>query len=296
MQTRVSVVMPCFNDGKYILEAIKSVRNQTWKNIELIIIDDGSNDVETIDVLKSIEGPKIQIIHGKHRGPAAARNAGIKIASGEYILPLDADDTIEKDYIEKAARILDEKPDVGIVYCHADLFGEKEGKWELPEYSLRGELFDNCIFVTSLFRKTQWLQVGGFCEDFKAGMEDYDFWLAIIGKGFEVVQLEETLFHYRIKSSSRTSSFNDDYESIQETYAILYDRHKSLIMNNIDTYCKDLRRYLIDYLYYYRKNEPINRNPVINYWRSALEVKPKKIEHFEKWLKIKDKIKKILRR
>lgn len=296
VQTRVSVIMPCYNDGKYIMEAIDSVRKQTWENVEIIIVDDGSDDTDTVQVLKSVENSGITLIQGGHRGPAAARNLGIKKATGEYILPLDADDTIEKDYIEKAAVILDESQNVGIVYCHADLFGERDGKWEIPEYSLRAELVDNCIFVSSLFRKTQWEQVGGFCEKFKAGMEDYDFWLSIIGLGYEVVQLEEVLFHYRIKETSRTTNFKDNYQAVQETYVDLYERHKGLIKDNIDIYCKELRRFLIDYIYYYQENEKINQNPVINYWRSVLELKPDRVKRFERWLQYKDRIKKVLRK
>ena len=293
-QSRVSIIMPCYNDGAYIKEAIESIKRQTWRNIELVIIDDGSDDPETLAILRTIDFPDVVMLAGEHRGPSAARNLGIQKASGQYILPVDSDDVIEDTYVEKAARILDMQPEVGIVYCHADLFGEKTGTWTLPDYSLRTFLIDNCIFVTSMFRKRHWEQVGGFCEDFVAGMEDYDFWLSLLGLGCEVVQLEETLFHYRIKASSRSTFFNNDYQAIQDTYVALYDRHREVICAHIDDYCKDLRRILIDYIIRERNNEKIYENPVLQYWRSVVILKPNRVKRFEKWLKLKATIKKAL--
>ena len=97
----VSVIMPCYNDGKYIKESIESIKRQTYTNWELIIIDDGSDDKETIDILKSIEGEQIKVFHTNHLRPAGARNYGISQANGKYILPVDSDDTIDETYMEK---------------------------------------------------------------------------------------------------------------------------------------------------------------------------------------------------
>ena len=241
----VSVIMPCYNDGKYIIEAVESLCKQTYKEIELIIIDDGSDDPYMIDILNSLNFHNIHIIHTDHIKPAGARNEGIKISSGKYILPLDADDIIEPEYIEKAVEVLENHPEVGIVYCHADLFGAASGIWNIPDYSFKKELFDNCIFVTSLFRKKDWETVGGFCTDFIYGMEDYDFWLSILELGREVVQLPEIYFHYRIKERSRTTDFYDDYEKVQQTYVWIYERHKNFYRRHMDIYCKELRRNLI---------------------------------------------------
>ena len=98
----VSVVMPCYNDGPYIEEAVDSLRKQTWTNLELIIIDDGSDDGETVQMIEQTPFPRKKILHTSHIGPAAARNKGISEAEGGFILPLDADDTIDETYIQKA--------------------------------------------------------------------------------------------------------------------------------------------------------------------------------------------------
>lgn len=301
----VSVIMPCFNDGAYIEEAVESLRKQTFQDIELIIIDDGSDDPATVDILNHLQFPALTILHTDHIRPAAARNKGIGEASGRYILPLDSDDKIEPEYIERAVKVLDERPEVGIVYCHADLFGEASGKWDLPDFSMEMELLDNCIFVTAMFRKADWETVGGFANlDFKQGMEDYDFWLSILGMGREVVQFPEILFHYRIKPKSRSTEFNSDYSAVQNTYIRLYERHRDLIAANMDIYCKKLRWELIDHIYLAanQRNAAANQvavaetDPMVIYWRSLRELKPRVAAKLEKILVVKDGIKKLIGR
>lgn len=301
--TLVSVIMPCFNDGKYISMAVDSLRAQTYPHIELIIIDDGSDDPETLQILSQLQFPSLQILHTNHVRPAAARNRGIEAAKGAYILPLDSDDTIEPEYIERAVEVLDKDSNVGIVYCHADLFGTTEGKWNLPDYELRLELLDNCIFVTALFRKADWQAVNGFSEQFKHGMEDYDFWLSLLELGREVVQLPETYFHYRIKPVSRTTTFNDNRKNIQQTYEMIYDRHRALYSKYMDIYCKELRRALIDATidvrHFQNISTPItalSSDPVIEYWKSVRFFKPRTAKFIEKILFAKDYLKKLIGR
>ena len=206
----VSVVMPCYNDGAYIMEAVESVRKQTYPSIELIIIDDGSDDQETLRTLKKLE---------------------------------------ECDYIEKAVEKMEENPKIGVVYCHADLFGEKNGKWDLPEYSLNTMLLDNIVFVTALFRKDDWAAVGGFRTNMIHGMEDYDFWLSIIELGKDIYQLPETLFHYRIKPISRTTRFNEDVSVVKEAYRKIYFQHPKLYERFKKEYAVILRDALIEQIF-----------------------------------------------
>ncbi len=297
----VSVIMPCYNDGKYLPEAVTSLRNQTYPNIELIIIDDGSDDPQTRNELERVDFSNVKVLHTDHVRPAGARNVGIKAATGEYILPLDSDDMIEPEYIERAVAEIRKNPNIGIVYCHADLFGEESGPWALPDYSLKLELLDNCIFVTALFRKADWELVGGFSQDFVHGMEDYDFWLSLLGLGRDVVQLSEVFFHYRIKSSSRTTSFNENLKAIQETYVRLYERHRDLYVKHMDMYCLEMRRALIQAtttLRFYESNAsnvPVD-DPVVAYWKSVRLYKPKMAAFVNKMLSAKNRIKKMIGR
>ena len=243
---KVSVIMPCFNDGQYIEESIESVLNQTYKNIELIIIDDGSTDNRTLQILDSIDNDQIKVLKFNKMGVAAARNKGIDICTGEYILPLDSDDIIEKTYIEKAVRIIEQDQNIGIVYCEAEFFDGKTGHWNLPEYSIESMLVDNVIFVTSMFRKKDWKLVSGFDESFKYGIEDYDFWLSIIELGRDVVKIPEILFKYRIKKTSRNKSFIDNVDNVKWTYKKIYTKHNKLYSMYKDEYAIALREYAID--------------------------------------------------
>lgn len=243
----VSVIMPCYNDGQYIEEAVSSLRAQTYPDWELIIIDDGSDEPETKAILEKIGAEAgVQLLYTGHVGPAGARNAGIGAAKGGYILPLDADDTIAPSYIEKAAAVLDNDPQVGVVYCRAELFGEQTGPWGLPDYSLRAMLQDNIIFVTAMFRKADWERVGGFNTNMKAGMEDYDFWLSILGLDREILQLPEVLFRYRIKPSGRSVGFHKSVEQVKETYHQLYRNHLDLYEKHRELYDLSMRDTMID--------------------------------------------------
>lgn len=256
--------MPCFNDGEYIRESINSALNQTYKNIELIIIDDGSTDIKTINILNSIRDKRIKVLKTKRLGPSGARNEGIRNSNGKYILPLDSDDLIDKTYIEKAVNIMEEREDVGIVYCKAELFGEINGPWELPKYDIKNMLVDNVIFVTSIFRKADWELVGGFDTDYIYGLEDYDFWLSILELNKEVVQIQEVLFKYRIKQQSRNKSFEDNEENVKLTYEKLYRKHTRLYNKYYDEYIILLRNQLISERYKYRKIvNKFKKNPII---------------------------------
>lgn len=114
---------------------------------------------------------------------------------------------IDKTYIEKAVKKIEENDNIGIVYCKAKKFGKLNQVWDLPEFSLQEILHGNIIFVTALFRKSDWGTVGGFSEELVYGIEDYDFWLSILELGRDVYQIPEILFYYRIRNNSRNIKF-----------------------------------------------------------------------------------------
>ena len=266
MNDLVSVIMPCFNDGEYISESIASVYAQTYKPIELIIVDDGSDDSKTLQILEKIkQSSQCIVLHSSNKGPSAARNIGISHAKGKYIMPLDSDDTIDSTYIEKAVRAIEEKSDRGVVYCHADKFGIDSGPWQLPEYSLEQMLIDNVVFVTALFYRDDWEKVGGFNEKMIYGVEDYDFWISIMEIGKEIYQLPETLFHYRIKQKSRTTVFRDNKDSIKGMYRLIYENHPLFYEKYKDYYAIALRNGLIERDYTIR-----DLSKKLKYWRAIV--------------------------
>jgi len=231
---KVSVVIPCFNAGQYLDEAVRSALAQTYENLEVIVVDDGSTDTETIRVLAAADWPRTQIFRQANAGPSAARNHAIREATGHYILPLDADDTIEPTYVEKAMAVLSTRPEIGCVYCKAMKFGAEQGPWDLPPYNLYELVIDNVIFVTALFRKHDWQAVGGFDEQLRHGVEDYDFWVKMIASGKQVVQLDEYLFNYRVQEKSRTTRFQDGLEGKVATYAEIFRNNKDFYAANAE--------------------------------------------------------------
>ena len=126
---KVSVIIPCYNQGFFLQEAVESVLEQTYQDFEIIIINDGSTDAATVALLKNYKQPRTTVIHTNNQGLASARNNGINIAKGKYILPLDADDKIGKNYLQKAIEKLEMNDNLGIFYCEAEFFGNEIGKW-----------------------------------------------------------------------------------------------------------------------------------------------------------------------
>lgn len=228
---KISVIIPCYNQGIYIDEAVESVLVQSYQNFEIIIVDDGSTDEETKKKLMEYDKPKTRVIHTTNQGLASARNNGIIEAKGEYILPLDADDKIGDKYLEEAVNILDQNQQIGICYCLAELFGEEKGKWELPAYSIEKILIVNMIFCTAFFRKKDWEHVGGYKSNMKNGWEDWDFWLSIIELARDVYRIPEVLFFYRIKKNSMLRSMSKEKKI--ELLTQLFHNHSSLYINNI---------------------------------------------------------------
>lgn len=229
--SKVSVIIPCYNDGLYLDEAVESVLNQSFKDLEIIIVNDGSTDEKTNSLLHKYVRPKTKILQSTNLGVAAARNLGIAAASGQYILPLDADDIIETQYIEKAINLLDADIDIGIVYCQARYFGELNKPWKQQKYSIEKMLIVNLIFSAAVFRKEDWLRAGGYNENMKKGFEDWDYWLSIIELGKKTHRIEEILFCYRIKKKSRSKALsNEDFAAL---HTQIFYNHQELFVNNI---------------------------------------------------------------
>ncbi len=238
MAVKVSVIIPCYNQGNYVGEAVDSVLAQTYRNLEIIIVNDGSTDEQTGTILESFQGGKTSVITTGNQGLAAARNTGIAAAAGEYILPLDADDRIAPSYIEQGVSLLDRESAVGIVYSRAMLFGAVTCEWNLPRYSLQEMLRDNIIFCSALFRRSDWEAVGGYDTGMVYGWEDYDFWLSLIERGREVRQLDAQLFFYRVLADSMVRT-KEKWQKI-EMFTRIYHRHQAFFSSNIATWIENL--------------------------------------------------------
>ena len=235
---RVSVVIPCYNQGAFIDETINSVLAQTWQDFEIIVVNDGSTDPFTANHLQQLNFPKTRVLHTDNQGLASARNNGIRKAQGEYILPLDADDRIGPTYLEQAMHLLDKDPELGIVYCQARLFGDVATDWLLPEFSLQRILLDNIIFCTAFFRRSDWEAVGGFDPAMVYGWEDYDFWLSLLEMNREVFQIKEILFYYRVAADSMVRARPRQHKV--ESFSRIFRKHQDLYTRNIEVWVDKL--------------------------------------------------------
>jgi glycosyltransferase involved in cell wall biosynthesis len=175
-------------------------------------------------MLRDYARPKTRIIRTENQGLSAARNNGIREATGQYILPLDADDKIGPGYLEDAVRILDRHSDIGIVYCEAAYFGIRDGRWPLPDYSPDQLLLQNVLFCSALFRREDWEKVGGYNINMVYGWEDWDFWLSLIRLNLKVYKIPKSHFFYRIKEISMVTSMNEEQRFFMRFHAFLNHR------------------------------------------------------------------------
>jgi glycosyltransferase involved in cell wall biosynthesis len=202
----VSIIIPAFNAAAHIDETLDSVRQQTYANWECIIVNDGSTDNsrETIQAFIK-DDPRFKLIDIPNSGVCAARNTAVRYAEGTYLFPLDSDDRIAPSCIARCLDEFDKKPGLRLVCPQGQLFGAETGLWVLPEFEYRTMLHHNMIHNSSLFRKTDFERIGGYRTNMKHGLEDWDFFIALLYKATpeEVIQLKEPLFYYRVSNNGR---------------------------------------------------------------------------------------------
>jgi GT2 family glycosyltransferase len=199
----VSVIIPCYNDGRYLHESVESVLAQTLQAFEVIIVDDGSTDEFTRLLLSHFDRPRTRVIRQGNQGASGARNQGIRHSAGRYICCLDADDRLHPEFLEKAVAVLDAEPDVGLATSHFRMFDGRDWLCAADACALPGILVWNQAMCSSLFRREAWEKAGGYCEAFTMqGVEDWDLWLSILELGYRAVVLPEVLFEYRVRPDS----------------------------------------------------------------------------------------------
>ena len=203
MAPRVSVIVPCYNLGRYLAEAVDSVLAQTFQDFEVIVVDDGSTDVETQRIVAAFSRPKTRLIRLPHAGLAATRNAGIAAANGDILCALDADDRLEPAFFEKAIAVLDRDPSVTFVSAWLRTFGEESWDWTPARCDVPTLLWEDTVLTAALVRRDAVVAAG--CYDTAMpvqGDEDWDLWLTLVERGHRGVILPEILFNYRRRAGS----------------------------------------------------------------------------------------------
>jgi glycosyltransferase involved in cell wall biosynthesis len=188
----VTVVIPCFNQAHFLKDCIDSVKAQTFKVTEIIVVDDGSPD-NTSEVANKLG---VRCIRQTNKGLSAARNTGIRAAKTEYVLPLDADDMIHPQFLEKTLPYMER---YDIVSTWLRTFGNENRAWgsDKLEPTLGLMKSQNQINCCSLFRRSMWESIGGYDEEMRIGFEDWEFWLRSMEFGADIRIVPEYLFMYR---------------------------------------------------------------------------------------------------
>ena len=235
MTPTISIIVPCYNQAHYLDEALQSVLEQTYIHWECIIVNDGSSD-NTENVAQNwVEKDKrFRYLFQENTGLSSARNLGIEQASGEFILPLDADDKISNQYLELALIAFQEDNSLKVVYCKAEKFGIENGFWYLRPYTKQDLCYFNMIFCSAFFRKKDWELVGGYDQKMIYGWEDWEFWIAILKNGGTVKCLDHIGFFYRTKQESMATQLNAEKTKILAEYMSV--KHADFYVNQLGSF------------------------------------------------------------
>jgi len=186
------------------LASVEQVRNANM--VEVIIVDDGSFEAETTRILNEVAEAGYCVVSQPNRGASAARNTGVRLAKGEFILPLDSDNRLRDVYLNEGVSLLKNNPGIGVIYTDAEYFGERTGRWHVPNFNLLSLIRTNVIDVCALYRKKLWEEVGGYDEQMPwMGLEDWDFWLRVALHGGSFIHLPKIGFDYRVRRDSITA-------------------------------------------------------------------------------------------
>jgi GT2 family glycosyltransferase/2-polyprenyl-3-methyl-5-hydroxy-6-metoxy-1,4-benzoquinol methylase len=227
----VSVVIPCYNLGETLIEAVASVERTAPERCELIVVNDGSSQPRTLEVLEVLRKGGYYVVDQPNTGLASARNRGIREARGRYVLPLDADNRLAVGYIQSAIRLLDSYPEVGVCYGDWLEFGTRNGRKPAPEFDLPALLWSNYIDACAVYRREIWEACGGYDAGAPA-WEDWDFWISAAERGWRFHRLPDIAFEYRVRPNSMLR--NAEREGLRRTVREhIYRKHHSIFANNL---------------------------------------------------------------
>jgi glycosyltransferase involved in cell wall biosynthesis len=225
----LSIVIPFYNLGEYVCETLDSVLAGTYAPTEIIVVNDGSTEPQSLAVLQEIESrrlPQVRMVHTENRGLASARNTGAKAACGEFLAFVDADDLVEPEFFQHAINILQQYANVTFVYSWVRYFGEATAIWPTWNAEFPYMLGHNMLTPLVVVRRAVFLQHGGNNPEFEYNFEDYEGWLSLLEAGGIGVSLQRPLVHYRVRPGSMYQSSNSNQKLY--LYDLLSRRHSGM--------------------------------------------------------------------
>ncbi len=224
----VTVVIPVYENADFLEDALASVYEQTHSSWEIIVVDDGSADPTVIALLDDLERPRLRMVRQVNTGLPGARNAGMKLARGEFLVPLDSDDELGPEFLSRLLAAIRQDPQAGFAHCLARLHGDIDGVWIPRPFNPYWQLIENAVVGCVLMRAAAWESVGGYDETMTSGNEDWEMWLRLTGAGWGQVRVEEPLFLYRkhgVSMSVTTESrFEQGRRMVRDRNPQLYQR------------------------------------------------------------------------
>jgi len=265
----ISVIIPCYNQGQYINQAVQSVLDQTYQNFEIIIIDDGSTDKKTQNLLKNYDRLKTKVYRTKNQGASNARNYGYSLARGGFIQFLDADDFLDKNKFKEQIGIFERDKKVDICYTNYKYYIEETGEYHKPylpvkltnnplqDFLYRWQRDLSIPIHSAMFKKSLWKGSKPFIEGFGVA-EDWIMWTKLANQGCQFFLLNKERAFYRIHTKSMTH--RKDYVIYWATRAIAYIAENIVGREEIEKYNIVSEKYLqqlINELYLNEKNSEI---------------------------------------
>lgn len=237
MSILVSIIVPCFKQAHFLSETLQSVLNQKFTDWECIIVNDGSpDDTEGIAKVWCEKDSRFSYIYKDNGGLPAARNSGIAIAKGLFILPLDSDDVLHEDFLETLLPIIRDNEKLEIVSCYRKFF---KGDISNIVYehkpigtTYHALLYENILMPSSIYRKASWERVGGYDETMRKGFEDWEFWISLTKDGNDFKIVEKFLFYYR---KSETSMLIDTLANHRiDVMQYVFKKHQEVFEKHYD--------------------------------------------------------------
>ena len=222
----ITVVITCFNYGRFLREAVESALNQTGAAPHVIVVDDGSTDPQTHEALDALPGA-VEVIRQDNAGVGRARNAGLARSTTPYALTLDADDRLAPGALQAMRTALDRDPNLGFAYGWMQFFEDWDWTWETPPYDPYKLLYRHQIGSTALMRRELFEATGGFDPEF-GEFEDWELWVHALARGFRGERVPVVTCEYRKHGPSKHRSdrraYRAMYKQLRAKHADLYAR------------------------------------------------------------------------
>lgn len=224
MKSKISVIVPCYNQGRFLSETLNSVLEQSFSEWDLIVVDDGSTD-DSADIAKSYAAAdsRIRYVRQENAGPSAARNKGVSLASAPLLFFLDGDNMILPKFLEIGVEYMESHAECVLFNSRATYFGGKTGEFRLRYTSYQDLLVDNSIDCACIVRREDFCRIGGFDEKLR-GYEDWEFFIRLLYHHDTVYQDPRQLFLYRVSDNPGSVNLHAKAHNDEKTMYI-YRKH-----------------------------------------------------------------------